>query len=344
MTHPHSLFQSARSTVNATELAASRATGTVLVLDELAHMSGKEVESLIYAFASGTGKRRMTADASARNSYSWSTFVVLSSESSLREKIEADDGEWTAGMATRIVDIDVTGVNRRVSADVLAAMGQIDKHFGHAGPIFVQRLIAAGLHRKPDVLRHEILELAKALAGVGADSATLRAALPFAILHMAGELAKKFQVLPDTLDVNAIVQWAFRHFQESNDAVALTPGLQAEANLRTWISERFGSSIHPTTPRYEIRHRDAVGWYDEDAVYIPRERLREAAGTNLKEKQIALHLDAAGHLARREDEKRRYVRYVRGVGHVDCYALRRPEFGRSPVEQVMHPFLGGARA
>jgi uncharacterized protein (DUF927 family) len=60
------LFQSARATDNAVEALAQRASGTVLSHDELAHLSGKAAATVI----SGTvGKRRMTADAVVRDSY-----------------------------------------------------------------------------------------------------------------------------------------------------------------------------------------------------------------------------------------------------------------------------------
>ena len=63
------LSQSARVTDNATEALAERATGTILSLDQLAHVSGKVVQKLIYMLAGGVGKRRMTSDAKLRESY-----------------------------------------------------------------------------------------------------------------------------------------------------------------------------------------------------------------------------------------------------------------------------------
>jgi hypothetical protein len=142
------LFQSARSTDNAVEALAQRADGTVLALDELARVGGKVVAKMIYTIAGGVGKKRMTADAQVRASYTWTTFAILSGESSLEEKVRGDGGEWQAGMAVRIVDIDVTGVNRNVDRATLGTIGQIDQHFGHAGPAFVQAMIEHGLHRQ----------------------------------------------------------------------------------------------------------------------------------------------------------------------------------------------------
>src|SRR4051812_6505415 len=87
LTARDSLLQSARATANGVELLASRSNGTVLALDELGHVSGKELGKIIYSLAGGVGKTRMTADAQLRPSYSWSTFVLLSAEKSLEEKV-----------------------------------------------------------------------------------------------------------------------------------------------------------------------------------------------------------------------------------------------------------------
>src|SRR4051812_5153641 len=194
--HRASLLQSAKTTVNGVENTAAQSTGTILALDELAHVSGKELGRMIYTFAGGVGKSRMAADATMRESYSWSTFVLLSAESSLEEKIRGDGGEWTAGMAVRVPDVDVTGVNRRVDKRTMSKIEEIDAHFGHAGPVFVQSLVDNGIHRDPGGLRTKIMEGAAKLAGAGADSARARAAIPFAAASVAGALAARFGLIP----------------------------------------------------------------------------------------------------------------------------------------------------
>jgi uncharacterized protein (DUF927 family) len=133
---------------------------------------------MIYTIAGGVGKKRMTADAQVRASYTWTTFAILSGESSLEEKVHGDGGEWQAGMAVRIVDIDVTGVNRNADRATLGHIVQIDQHFGHAGPAFVQAVIEHGLHRQAGDLRDRVFKAARALAGNDTmDSATVAAAL-----------------------------------------------------------------------------------------------------------------------------------------------------------------------
>ena len=96
--------------------------------------------------------------------------------------MRSDGGDWVAGMVVRIVDIDVTGVNREVDAATLSTINGIDHHYGHAGPLFVQRFIENGLHRQPAALRERSLKMARTIAGDNVDSATIRAALPLALI------------------------------------------------------------------------------------------------------------------------------------------------------------------
>jgi hypothetical protein len=81
-----------------------------------------------------------------------------------------------------------------------------------------------------------------------------------------------------------------------------------------------------------LNNRESVGWYDDEAVYLPTRRIREAAGSSLKEREIARILGERGLLAAHE-RGRVTVRYVPKGGHVQCYALRRDAFGRSDREK-----------
>ena len=96
-------------------MLAQASHGTVLALDEMAHADGKAIGGRSIQLAGNVGKGRMRADATMRRSYSWSTFVILSGETSLEEKVSGDGGIWTGGMAVRFADIDLTGASRIVA-------------------------------------------------------------------------------------------------------------------------------------------------------------------------------------------------------------------------------------
>ena len=322
------LCQSARTTTNAIEINAVRSTGTVFVLDELAHVNGKEVARMIYMIAGGVGKARMNSDATIRKCFTWSTFAVFSGENSLAEKITQDGGEWSAGMAVRIVDVDTTNVNRTVDAATLERINAIDRHYGHAGPTFVRKLVEAGIHRQPTQLRDRILRAARQLAGETVDSAVIRAAMPFAILFVAGELAKTFDVLPTSTDVNHAVSWAWENFKQSSDSVALTPVEQAIGNIREYTLRRWGVTIKPLAFEGSTNTREADGWFDDDVIYLTPQAIREATGHVVKERQIGVLLESRDMLAKRDGDHYT-IRHIPKLGKVRAYALKRSEFGRT---------------
>ncbi|MGU3663944.1 DUF927 domain-containing protein [Methylobacterium sp. A49B] len=325
-----SLLQTARATANGVEAMASRANATILALDELGHVDGTELGKIIYSLASGVGKSRMSAAGALRPSHTWSTFVFLSSEKSLEEKIRGDGGEWYGGMAARIPDVDITGVDRAVDAAVRARIQAVDEHFGHAGPTFVAALIEHGGVRQVQKIRDGIDENVAVLAGLDADASLKRAALPFAILTAAGTLAQRFGILPDGLDIHGAIHWAWGRFRASTDAMALDPETQATALLRSYIAQHWDSSIYSTEPMEGGRApgQKARGWYDAETVYIPREDLVAAAGGTLKEVEVARALDRQGFIAKRKSERHLCVAYVPKLGKVAAYALCRKEFGR----------------
>lgn len=344
-TKGNTLFQTAKATVNSLEQMAARSNGTVLVLDELAHVSGKELGRIIYTLSAGVGKRRMTAAATVRESYTWTTFAVLSAETSLEEKVRKDDGEWTAGQAVRMADIDVTGIDRGVSAATLAKIDGVRTNFGHAGAAFVRALIAQGMHRDPQVIRDGANELARRIAGTEMnggvpDSALIRAANVFALLTMAGGMAKQFGLLPSDVDIAGAIRWAWARFIKSSDAAALDPEQQAIANMQTWIAERWGITIHDLNA--ETRPiREAVGWFDDDAVYLPAHRLMEASGGTLKETEVGKALKARECLVRTKSPKHTFVDYVPRVGKLKAYVLSREEFGRGSERTGLKVVNGG---
>jgi hypothetical protein len=327
------LLQSAALTANGIEAAAARANGTVLALDELGKLDPRLLARTIYTATSGAGKQRLRPDGTPCERVTWSTFVLFSSELSLEEIIRnVDGGKWVGGLAVRITDVDVTGVDRTVSRDTLKAIENIHHHYGHAGPEFVRALIKSGLHRRPIELRELILQAARKLAGYNADSAKIRAAVPLALLYQAGALAQKFGLIPECNGAlwNAVT-WAWVKFQKSSDAEVLDPETQVVSNLQAWIAERWDVTIKNVDARNSrdgVNNREAVGWYDERVVYIPKDRLHDAAGKTLKRTQVANILNNQNLIVKKQAADRFTTDYVPKIGKVTAYALDIKAFGR----------------
>lgn len=340
------LHHSLRSTDNALEILAQRSNGSLLSLDELEHADGKIVTKMIYSLSSGVGKSRMTKGATLQNSYAWNCFVIFSGECSLETKVRRDGGVWQPGMAVRICDVDVTGVSV-LSQEQMSAVEQTSGHYGHAGPLFIQRLLrsapAERLDWHRDQVRAEILAEADRIAA-GAGSAQRRAARTFAVVLYAGRLAQSYGLLPAEADIEAAVLWSWRRFCGSSEAQSLDPEEQALQHLVQWAASRMDVTIRPCRPgEGEPRgSREAVAWYDERAVYIPKRLIIEAAGGALKEQEVARVLDQRGLLVSRKSASRRVVEYIPGVGAITAYAIARqalfaPRPDDKPAQPVQQP-------
>jgi hypothetical protein len=280
---------------------------------------------MLYFLSGGTGKARMSADLTPRPTHTWATFVVLSSEKSLAQKINGDGGQWTGGMAARFPDVDCGEVDSNVPKQTLEKMAGIYRDYGHAGHLFITAFKAAGLHQQPDKLRSRILAAAENLAGEHADGARQRAALPFALIGIAGALAQKFGFLPQTAKIVDAVNWGWERYATSLEARALNPTGQALGNLQRWIAEHWDVAIkHVDTPNQTSR--DAIGWYDDHAIYIPITRIGEAIEGVLSVPAFARLLRKSELLWDWTDDRRVVIRRVPKVGKVDAYALKKTEF------------------
>ena len=85
------LLQSLRTTENAVESIAQSASGTVLALDEVAHIDGRTLGRMVYSIAGGQGKARLSSEAVLRQRYSWTTFILLSGGSPQAARLEPNE-------------------------------------------------------------------------------------------------------------------------------------------------------------------------------------------------------------------------------------------------------------
>jgi len=98
------------------------------------------------------------------------------------------------------------------------------------------------LHLQASALRDRILKAAEVIAA-SPDGATVRAAIPFALLLVAGEMAVRFELITAGTPVKEAVQWAWERFKRSSDAAALDPDAQTIANIHRWIAERWDVTL-----------------------------------------------------------------------------------------------------
>jgi putative DNA primase/helicase len=190
-----------RATANGLEGAGSLHSDTLLALDELGEIDPKSLYESAYALINGMGKTRANRHGEARQATRWRVFLLSTGELTIAARMAAGGIEAKAGQELRILDIPVTGayglfddLRGRASGGVLSdeVRNLSAKHYGHAGPRFVEALIRDlrdGL-RLADLLQ-PLVDRFKASEGQ-----ERRAARSFAICALAGELSVLWDVTP----------------------------------------------------------------------------------------------------------------------------------------------------
>jgi putative DNA primase/helicase len=205
---PLGFCQTWRATGNALESLAKAHSGTLLCLDEIGEMNGREAGEISYMLSQGQGKARAGRTGEARARSTWRVVVLSSGEMTLADKAREGGRVVKAGQAVRFVD---------VPADAGSALGLFDDcgeiapadfaavlkraamtHFGTAGPAFVEHLasvapdrLRSAIRKKTDAARIALLE------GIAhPDGQTIRVADRFALVAVAGEMAHRALDLP----------------------------------------------------------------------------------------------------------------------------------------------------
>jgi hypothetical protein len=265
-----SLRFEARGSVNAMEAMVEKGNGVSVGLDELAH--NKDVGALIFSLASNQGNNRMKTDGSElRRTRYWNTFVLLSGEQTIEQYVKDAGKSFIGGMAARCADVTVAGLPPHPEPskidEILANAG---KFYGVAGPLFVQQLMQK---EDLDELHRRVAEHQRNLAKDDATGAELRASKPFALLAVAGEIAKRAGVLPDDIDHIACVRWAAKQAQISTAIESLDTVEQSINEVFEFIARNNGGRIvHVSSvgANNNAGYNGAAGWFDRDTriVYL----------------------------------------------------------------------------
>lgn len=203
---PLGFGQTWRATANALEMVAWGHNDGLLVLDELALVANEEAGASAYSLASGQSKARSRADGSLRRRAEWRVAILSTGEIGLADHIRAGKrGERPmAGQELRLLDIAAdAGAQMGVWSDLHGLAGPAalsdavkaasGRDFGHAGPAFVEALTArraAALDQAKAIMAAFIRHVARE----GDTGQAQRAALRFAAIAAAGELATMFGV------------------------------------------------------------------------------------------------------------------------------------------------------
>lgn len=303
-----------RATTNGLEAIASRLNDMLLPLDEIAEISGKELDASIYMLANGTGKARMSKTASLVTPSRWRLALISSGEITVQAKLAEAKRDAKAGLEVRMIDIEAD--SRRFGVfDVLhgaatpsefadSVQASARKVHGAAGRSFVEKLITSGrLQHAEDIER-----TARAIASAWcqklpstADGQIQRVALRFAAIGLAGDLATELQLTgwspteASTVAEQAFADWYDRRYAEKRDSVdrCIKPLQQFfAANLNTLVKVEDAKT----------ESAEQVGWRDESHALLPQHTWSElfpgADGTSAAKALLDLQMLSPGETGR----------------------------------------------
>ena len=190
-----------RSTTNGLEIQAALRSSTLIALDESHMIDGKALDASIYLLANGVSKSRMTKDIAAREVARWRVCVLSSGERSIESHLGAAKIDHKVGQGIRIADVPVSGsfglfndLHERKDGSVFSdeIRSAAAQYYGHAGPLFVQRLIDAG----PAIAPGSALAAFLPRFGDDLSAQEQRVARAFALAALAGELATAKDIVP----------------------------------------------------------------------------------------------------------------------------------------------------
>lgn len=107
--------QSWKATANGLEAIAELHNHSLLCLDELAQIDGRQAGDIAYMLANGEGKKRMTKTITARRSTSWQTLFLSTGEISLADKMSEAGLTIKGGQEIRVLDIPADTANSEFS-------------------------------------------------------------------------------------------------------------------------------------------------------------------------------------------------------------------------------------
>ncbi|SMF96536.1 putative DNA primase/helicase [Methylomagnum ishizawai] len=191
-----------RATGNAMEGTATSRNDSLLILDEMGQVDGKEAGAIAYMLANGQPKLRMTENIALRKTSTWRLLFLSTGEVSLAEHMAAAGKTIKAGQENRLADIPAapfTGfgvfdtLNGYPSGAALsvAIREATAQYHGAVGVAFIERLIQVQ-DSLPDRIKATTARFVADAVPKGASGQVDRVAKRFGLVATALELAGEF--------------------------------------------------------------------------------------------------------------------------------------------------------
>lgn len=319
------------ATDNSLEVTASLHNDGLLVLDELGQARTKTLGESVYMLSGGMGKARAARDGGLRKSYRWRVLVLSSGELGLADKLMEEGKRARAGQETRFVAIPVTTAdiaNLHGMADSGLLVRQIrklaDTHYGVAGRAFLERLTQAGTLQAARIkLQGELEDIADSFCPASCDGQVRRVALRFALVSIAGELARGFGIVPADFEAADYARACFTEWLEQRGGTGPAEDMAILNQVRLFI-EQHGQSRFQDLKNLDVSCLNRVGYREDTTFFCLPEAFKTEIVKGYSAKRAIEALAKAGLLQKDGGRSTRVIR-VPNLGTVRVYKVMLPE-------------------
>ena len=264
-----------QSTVVGIEAFASLHSDTLGILDELHLVDPKILDQASYAVANGCGKSRGNVHASMRPTKHWRVFGLSSGEASCDTWLRSGGITVRAGQVVRMLDVPVYGDHGafddlhgfpggKAFAEELNRSAL--RHYGHAGPAFVRKLIEENPDLD-DLVSGATPHFSPSEGEPQLNPLQARAARTFAIMAVAGELAARWGIAPweEGEALNACVVLFRRWIEQMRACGSESPDSKIREVVASYI-DKYGDSRFSDVKDRDAKPVERAGYWRDDVV------------------------------------------------------------------------------
>jgi putative DNA primase/helicase len=286
-----------RLTSNAVESIAESCTDTLLPMDEMGQADPKEVGEIAYQIANSAGKARATKDGGAREVRRWRVLLLSNGEIGTGQVLNSVGQKLRAGQEVRFVEVpsdmkagfgvfDSDGGKGSARALSIALADAASANYGHAGPLFVERL-AAQREAIAKEVRECVAQFVADVAPRGASGQVLRVAARFGLVAYAGELATQWKLTGWEFEaVGAACRYAFASWLERRGTAGAKEPMAMVAQVRAYIEEHGGAGCQDLTEYKRAQGRGDAARYGTRDDFDPADYDPMAAANEVERKTV----------------------------------------------------------
>jgi uncharacterized protein (DUF927 family) len=348
-------MRSWRVTANGLEAVAAEHSDGMLILDEIGQASGREVGDVVYMLANQRGKARMGRAGGARPLMTWRLVYLSTGETTLATKMNEAGQRTYAGQEVRLLNL---------SADVGAGLGVFQNLHGAvsggafadqlrraavaccgtAGPAFLEALVRDRTN-DPEKLERSLRQgrekFLVANVPEAADGQVRSAATRFALIGMAGELARTYGVVPwPTGEAWRAAAACFQSWLTGRGGAGAAEDRQAHSVVAAFIAlhgsarfERLGKGEYEEPPA-EQRITNRAGYVrtagEGQEFLILAPVWNDEVCRGLDPSRVARTLRDAGLLVPESSYRLAQRVHIQGRGRQRVYVIRGEILGEEP--------------